>query len=258
MLDKFFEAKKQEILALRSMTLLPWDGKRSDFKGCISQLDDIALIAEYKRSSPSCGVIRHDLCIEEIANQYNANGANAISILTEEKYFDGDINFLHRAHNKIGPSLPILRKDFIFDEIQIRHTATTPASALLLIVRMMPNARKLRDLKELAEHYGIQSVIEIFNENDLNIAREAGAEIIQVNARDLATLHVDQTVPLKLVKQRSPNEIWIAASGISKAEDLRKMKDAGFNAALIGTSIMAAPNPGEFLASLKTDKCNVN
>ncbi|MEI7948599.1 MAG: indole-3-glycerol-phosphate synthase, partial [bacterium] len=144
--------------------------------------------------------------------------------------------------------LPLLRKDFIFDELQVRDTATTPASALLLIVALTPEANQLRDLRQLAESFGIAAVVEIFNEAELETAREAGSRIIQVNNRNLETLAMDMSTTLRLIRQRLPAERWIAASGIDSHDALTRL--AGYDAALIGSALMSDENPKQALASI--------
>lgn len=140
--------------------------------------------------------------------------------------------------------------DFIFHQLQVMETASTPASALLLIVRLTPDARELRVLREQAEAYGMQAVVEIFDEGDLALARESGARIIQVNARDLDTLETDRQACLDLGKLRRDGEVWIAASAMSAGEHLREAAEAGFQAVLMGTALMDGGKPGEKLAAI--------
>ncbi len=197
----------------------------------------VSVIAEYKRASPSRGVIETGVSPEDAAAAYAAAGATAISVLTEETYFGGDLAYLgHMAG--ICPGVPLLRKDFIMDPLQVEATAATPAAALLLIVRLTPDARTLRDLREQAEAYGMHAVVEIFDEADLALARESGARIIQVNNRDLETLAVDRTACLRLGPLSEPGEVWIAASGIAEYRHLAEAADAGYDAALVGTALM--------------------
>lgn len=132
----------------------------------------------------------------------------------------------------------------------MRLTAATPASALLLIVRLTPDVRRLRGLRELAESFGMEAVVEIFSAEELALARESGARVIQVNARDLDTLRVDRTACLNMGAARRDGEIWIAASGMSEPDHLRRAAEAGFDAALVGSGLMAAADPGAALARL--------
>ena len=264
-LERFHQAKQAEVAALRLAaergTLPePLTSPRPDFAAALSLPASgapLAVVAEYKRASPSRGVIREDLDVEEVVRQYAAAGADAdaLSILTEEIWFHGRLDFLTRAAAPgLYPAapLPLLRKDFIFDSLQVRATAATPASALLLIVRLTPEARLLRQLREEAEGFGLHAVVEIFDAADLRLARESGARIIQVNARDLQTFAVDRAACLSLARSCPPEngEIWVAASGISHAEHLVQAAEAGYQAALVGTALMEKGKPGVALAAL--------
>lgn len=263
LLERFRKAKEAEVEALRALEAqdaLPaaYEGQRPDFAAALTLRAPgcpLAVVAEYKRASPSRGVICENLDVEDVARQYAAAGANAVSVLTEEAFFRGRLEYLARAANPAlynGPRVPLLRKDFIFDPLQVRATAATPASALLLIVRLTPDAATLRALREQAEGYGIQAVVEIFDAEDLRLARESGARIIQVNARDLESLAVDRDACLKLIRACPPasGELWIAASGMSSADHLRAAASAGYHAALVGSALMEGGAPGEALAAL--------
>lgn len=254
MLEKFRQAKQREIDALKLLPARPGPvpRQRIGFAKAIAKPGKLGVIAEYKRASPSRGQIRADLDVEDVAAQYQKAGAAALSILTETDFFDGDLAFIERAAAATAPLMPILRKDFIFDPLQIEATAHTSASALLLIARLHENATELRDMRELAEELGLEAVIEIFDLRDLAIARDAGAKLIQVNARDLNKLQVDRRACLRLIDQAKPEkeEIWIAASGISSGEHLREVAKAGFHAALIGGALMEKGQPGDNLARM--------
>lgn len=257
MLDYFLaqarnEARKLHELEKRGKFPAPYSGARPDFAARLAQPAPILpVIAEYKRASPSRGLICAHLEVENVARQYAANGAGCMSVLTEKTKFDGDLAFLGRAH-AAEPGLPLLRKDFIADPLQVRQTAATPASAMLLIARMTPDAKLLRRLRELAGTYGLESVVEIFDEKDLRLARESGARLIQVNARDLVNLRVDRSSCLRLIERFPPqkDEVWIAASGIENPVQLRDAAEAGFHAALVGSALMAGGEPGKALRQL--------
>lgn len=260
MLDSFHKAKQREIdelykLADEKKFPEPLGEQRACFMNALRKAP-FAIIAEYKRASPSRGTIRQDLDIEEVALQYSQNGADALSILTEEVYFNGKLEYLNKAAQI--SSLPILRKDFICDPLQVRATAATKAAAILLIVRFINNKLKMKELMQEAASYDIDCVVEIFDKDDLKIARDCGAKIIQVNARDLQTLKTDRNMCLNLIKKFPPvqDEIWIAASGMEIGEHLLKAQEAGYNACLIGTSLMRKGNPGENLARLKVSLKN--
>lgn len=246
-LERFRQAKEEEVAQLRAQPPSAYfQGVRPLFLRKRAEQRMLSVIAEYKRASPSRGVINEGITPAEIARLYTEGGADAISVLTEKRYFGGDLGFLHEiAHHT---HLPLLRKDFIFDALQVRATATTPASALLLIVALTPEAEQLRDLRLLAESFGIEAVVEIFNEAELALARASGARIIQVNNRDLETLKVDMTTTLRLLRHRLPHECWIAASGIDSHAALTRL--AGYDAALIGSALMATADPEEALKAL--------
>lgn len=263
-LERFRAAKAPELAALRRAaregTLPPpWKGPRPDFAAALCARPapgPLAVIAEYKRASPSRGVICEALSVEEVARLYAAAGAAALSVLTEEEWFHGELDFLARAARALeaagAPRLPLLRKDFIFDPLQVAATAATPASALLLIVRLTPQVAELRALREAAESFGMAAVVEVFDAADLALARESGARIIQVNARDLDSLRVDRDTPLALIRAHPPlaGEVWIAASGMDSFAHLAQAADAGYAAALVGTALMAGGEPGAALGRL--------
>ncbi|MBQ9407535.1 MAG: indole-3-glycerol-phosphate synthase [Desulfovibrio sp.] len=262
-LERFRQAKLAEIESLRRAAdqgVLPpaYAGTRPDFTAALRvrhRGDLPSVIAEYKCASPSRGSICQTLQVEEVARQYAACGAAALSVLTEEQFFQGKLAYVERAvHAMDGPAtaLPVLRKDFLYDPLQILMTASTPASALLLIVRLSPQAAELRNLRELTEAYGMQAVVEIFDEKDLRLARESGARIIQVNARDLDSLVVNREACLALARKCPPEagETWIAASGMSQGRHMRQVAEAGFHAALVGSALMQDGRPGEALAAM--------
>ena len=265
LLERFRTAKQAEVESLRRLEArgalpAPLAGPRPDFPAALAASGARgrglpAVVAEYKRASPSRGVICESLGVEDAARQYAASGAAALSILTEEAYFHGRLDYLARAAAPeiyTGPRPPLLRKDFIFDALQVRATAATPASALLLIVRLTPDAALLRALREEAERHGMHAVVEIFDAEELRLARESGARVIQVNARDLESLAVDREAALELARAHPPrqDEVWIAASGISRAEHLLAAARAGYGAVLVGSALMEEGRPGEALSAL--------
>lgn len=275
LLDRFRKAKQAEVDALRLLAdaggmpaLL--EGPRPDFLAALRgqsgsavtiEGQALAVVAEYKRASPSRGVICESLEVEDVARQYAAAGADCLSILTEEAHFRGSLNYLARAADPglyAGARPPLLRKDFIFDSLQVAATAATPASALLLIVRLTPDVSVLRSLREQAESLGMHAVVEVFDRQDLQLARESGARIIQVNARDLETLVTDRQAALNLAHTCPPqkDEVWIAASGIDRGGHLRAVAHAGFNAALVGSALMQGAEPGQALTRLLAEAVN--
>ena len=259
LLERFLWAKADEVARLRQQERkgalpVPFSGQRGDFIAALQRREagvPLTVIAEFKQASPSRGPICRSLTVEEAARQYVAAGAGAPSILTEWRFFAGELDFLGRAA-ACCPGTPLLRKDFIFDPLQVRATAATPAAALLLIVALTPDAALLRRLREQAESLGMQAVVEVCGKKDLVLARESGARIIQVNARDLDTLRVDRQACLELARQCPPErgEIWIAASGMDRREHLEEAARAGFSAALVGTALRQEGQPGAALRRL--------
>ncbi len=251
MLDKFTKAKGTEIAKLVMMDELgrmpaPFEGERPSFTGALKAKGPGAVIAEYKRASPSKGVINLDLTCADVAQAYAGAGAACMSVLTEEQYFQGDLKFLDEA----TPSgLPLLRKDFILAPLQIKRTAATPASAVLLIARMV-DVMRLRELLNLCDEYGLEAVTEVFDQEDLDQARQAGASLIQVNNRDLDTLDVSLDVSRTLIQGKADGETWISASGITTGEQIKELASLGFDVVLIGTFLMAEGAPKQALEQL--------
>lgn len=252
MLERFRRAKAGEIAKLRALeagNALPRpcrDPRPSFTKSLRARAPGAAVIAEYKRASPSRGDINLGLEPEEAARLYAEAGAGALSVLTEEHHFKGSQDFLARM---AGPGLPLLRKDFILDPLQIAYTASTPASALLLIARMLDDDL-LGRLLRMSRAFGLEPVVEVFDEADLARAKAAGADIIQVNNRNLADLRVDPGTSARLVAAKEAGEFWITASGIERPEQLADLLGLGFDAALVGSSLMSGPDPGARLRTL--------
>ena len=251
MLEKFRAAKQAEIRRLVGLEAgqalpAPYTGKRPSFSDALIAKAPMAIIAEYKRASPSMGDINLGLGPAEVAAMYAASGAAAISVLTEETYFKGSLEYLETI-SQCG--LPLLRKDFLLHPLQVIETAATKASALLLIVRMLTDV-ELGDMLRLTYDAGLEAVVEVFDAVDLERAEVAGAHIIQVNNRDLDTLKTDFAVATRLAAYKRPGRLWIAASGIKTRADVEAMAALGFDAVLVGTSIMAEADPGAALARL--------
>jgi indole-3-glycerol phosphate synthase len=168
---------------------------------------------------------------------YARSGASAISVLTEATYFKGDLAFLDPMART---GLPLLRKDFITDPLQVAMTAATPASAILVIVRLFQTDRELQKVLEACRDYGLEPVVEAFDAQDLHRAQDMGASI----NRDLATLDIDLNRSHDLIEKKQDQEIWISASGITTPKTGQKLFRAGFDALLIGTALMESNDPG--------------
>ncbi len=203
----------------------------------------IALIAEVKRASPSKGVIQPNFDPLAIAQQYQSGGADALSILTDEPYFGGKLEYLAQVR-AIVP-LPILRKDFIIDPYQIYESRVAGADAILLIVSGIPNDSTMREWRELAESLGLDALVEVHDEAELEIALESGATLIGVNNRDLRTFHTTVETTFRLLSHFPEGVTRVSESGIETAEQVRALWQAGVNALLVGETLMRAQSPAE-------------
>jgi indole-3-glycerol phosphate synthase len=210
--------------------------------------DRINIIAEFKRRSPSKGLIRDDMRPERMARLYEAGGATAISVLTEEDYFGGSLQDLRSVRAAV--SLPVLRKDFIFDQYQVYETAAAGADALLLIVSALDD-ESLVSLRELAEdELGMVALVEVHTKAELKRAVDTGARFIGVNNRDLKTFSVSVDTSAELVREAPADGLMISESGLNSANDLRRLQQLGYNGFLIGESLMRSTHPDEALRSL--------
>jgi len=217
------------------------------FKNAISRPDRINVIAECKRRSPSRGVLRADYDPVAIAQTYDRNGAAAISVLTEPSFFDGSIDHLKAIRN--ATSLPLLRKDFIVDSYQIIEARAAGADAVLLIVAALPPDDLVRLHRE-ARAAGMDVLVEVHAVHELPIAIDAGADIIGVNNRNLSTLSVNLEVSDQFMSLMSAGVVAVAESGIRTADDIRRFRDGGYRAFLIGERFMTSDDPGRELADL--------
>ena len=199
------------------------------------------IIAEFKRRSPSAGIIRDDLTVSEIVRCYERGGACSISILTDEEYFGGSIADLRTARSIT--KLPILRKDFIIDPIQIFEAAAAGADAVLLITAALDDV-SLGELRALAEdELGLDALVEVHTVQELRRAVNAGARIIGVNNRDLGTFQVSVSTSERLITEAPRDKIMISESGLHSADSLLRLHKLGFRGFLIGEALMRAPEP---------------
>jgi indole-3-glycerol phosphate synthase len=213
------------------------------------QRDGVNIIAEFKRRSPSKGVIRTEATPQSIASSYVAGGAVGISVLTEQDYFDGSTEDLLAVKRAI-PGIPVLRKDFVFDEYQVYETAAMGADAVLLIVAALDD-ETLRRLRVLAEDVlGIDALIEVHTAVEMKLAVECGAILIGVNNRNLHTFNVSLETSLSLASGVPSNATLISESGLHSSADVERLRDVGYRGFLIGESLMRAANPEQSLRSL--------
>ena len=202
----------------------------------------VKIIAEVKKASPVRGVFRKDFDHRQIAKIYATNGAAAISVLTDEKHFQGKLEYMKDIHELVASkSIPVLRKDFIMNQYQIFQARAFGADAVLLIVSMLTK-EKLKELFELTQSLWMQSLVEIHNEDELEIALDIGAEIIGINNRNLHTFVTDLEVTEKLAPQIPKDKIIVSESGIRTITDIKRIKEYGVHAALIGESLVSSPN----------------
>jgi len=202
----------------------------------------VQLIAEVKKASPSRGVIRSDFNPAEIAQTYAGNGASAISVLTEARYFQGSLNNLKSIREALRDKrLPLLRKDFLYDPYQIYESRAYGADGLLLIVAIL-TPEKLEELFELSHELGMNCLVEVHDEAELEIALNSGARVIGINNRDLRTFTVNLTTTKRLRPLIPQDRIVVSESGIKNRDDMEKLRKWHVDAVLIGESLISAPN----------------
>jgi indole-3-glycerol phosphate synthase len=194
------------------------------------------LIAEVKKASPSKGVIREDFDPVAIARSYEEGGASCLSVLTDEQYFQGHLSYLGLIREAV--SIPLLRKDFLIDPAQIYEARLAGADAILLIVSAIPSPARLAEMRGVAERLGMDTLVEVHDEDELAIAVESGATLIGVNNRDLKTFQVDLAIFERLAPHFPPGTTAVAESGIFTPADVARVGRAGANAVLVGESLM--------------------
>jgi indole-3-glycerol phosphate synthase len=205
------------------------------------------VIAEHKRRSPSRGAIREDLLPADVARLYETAGAAAISVLTDEPFFGG--RMAHLEEVRAASALPVLRKDFVLDPWQVWEARAAGADAVLLIVAALTDA-ELRGLLGVTRDAGMAALVEVHGPGELDRALAAGAGVVGVNSRDLKTLAVSLDTALALAPAIPDDVVAVAESGIRTGTDVRRLRDAGFDAFLVGERLMAAPDPGDALRQL--------
>ncbi len=238
--EKSFETLKQESLSLPL-------SERYFFEDSLKS-NDFSFICEIKKASPSKGVIVEEFPYTDIAQDYEQAGAAAISVLTEPTFFKGNDMFLKDVADIVN--IPVLRKDFIIDEYQIYQAKLIGADAILLICAIL-NETTLNKFLKLAKSLKLSCLVETHNEEEVKKTLNSGANIIGINNRDLKTFKVDVNTSLKLKNLIPDNKILISESGIKNAQDIKILKDAGFNGALIGESMMLSKDKKKFVSELR-------
>jgi len=217
-------------------------------QGVLKEERRISFICEVKKASPSKGIIAEDFPYLEIAKEYEAAGANAISVLTEPEYFKGDDRYLYVISGAVN--IPVIRKDFTIDEYQIYEAKIIGADAVLLICSLL-DTETLTKYIHICDELGLSALVEAHTEEEVKSALQAGARVIGVNNRNLQTFKVDLNNSVKL-RGLVPEEIvFVAESGIKTSDDMKVLKAAGVNAVLIGETLMRSPNKKEQLEELR-------
>ncbi len=200
----------------------------------------VRLIAETKKASPSRGLLHQNYDPVSLARIYAENGAAAVSVLTEIDYFQGSLEHLEAVKDSVRQAgLPVLRKDFIFDPYQVLEARASGADAILLIVAMLDTPR-IKELLGVAQSLSIQALVEVHSEHDLDLALEAGAEIIGINHRDLKTFQTDVTLSQRLRPLIPEGKVVVAESGIGSREDVIRLKESRVDAVLVGEALVTA------------------
>ncbi|MDD2716146.1 MAG: indole-3-glycerol phosphate synthase TrpC [Candidatus Wallbacteria bacterium] len=251
-LEEIIAHKKEEVAEQRR--LLPLESIKSTIKPVTSRFGEILsskssirIIAEIKRKSPTAGIIRDDFDPAELALLYQSGGAAAISVLTDELFFGGSPAVFKEIRKT--SILPLLRKEFIIDEYQIYESCLLQADAVLLIAAILEGP-VLRHFITLANQLGLSSLVEVHDPAELQKALHCGARIIGINNRDLKTFRTDLKISLKLKKLIPPGFIAVSESGIKDRSDLLELEKAGFQAALIGETLMRSENIPKTLSEL--------
>ena len=252
---KRFEIAKQnrDLVELKSSTISKRENAEHHRLQKALQKNQINIIAEIKRASPSKGLLNDKIDVAELSGNYENGGACAISVLTEEDRFMGSLEDLKTARKAV--KLPILRKDFIFDEYQIYEAAEAGADVILLIAAMLED-KDLQNLYLLAENLGLDVLVEVHTLNELERVKKTGAKIIGINNRDLKTFKVSLDVSRELIKHAPENALMITESGITTKDEILELRELGFSGFLIGETLMRSGNVENELRNLATNNTN--
>ena len=248
-LDEILAAKRDEVTLLHQPAARDAIRKAAleapqprDFAGALRAVDGrLAVVAEIKRRSPSKGELAPGLDPGVTAKAYETGGAAALSVLTDRPFFSGSVDDLRAARDVT--SLPVLRKDFTIDETQVFEGRAIGADALLLIVAALPDDPLLADLHALTTELGLAALVEVHDEHELDRALAAGARVVGVNCRDLGTFEEDLAVAEDLAARLPPDVVAVAESAIRGPGDARRMAGAGFDAVLVGETLVRSPDP---------------
>lgn len=254
-LDRIVERKRVEVARLkREGIVLPeaFRDLRIDpprgFRRALLDYDGVAIIAEVKKASPSKGVIREDFDPVAIARNYEQSGAQAVSVLTDVDFFQGSLLYLMQVRQAV--KLPVLRKDFLIDPLQIEEAQAHGADAVLLIAAIL-DLHQLQDYQACAFELGMDVLVEVHDEKELELAMAADSRLIGINNRNLQDFSMDLNTTFRLKKMIPAGIPVVSESGLRDQADLRRLAEAGVTAALIGETLMRAGSPGDVLQGLR-------
>jgi indole-3-glycerol phosphate synthase len=246
-------ASKRQELACQSPQMKDWEDRaearlagRRDFRAALAARTP-AIVAEAKKASPSKGTLSEDYDAARIARAYQLGGAAALSVLTDESFFQGSLADLEKAWD--ATALPVLRKDFTIAESQIIEAAAHGADAILLIAAIL-SEREIRDFRETAARWRMTALVEVHNRRELDSAVAAGSDLIGVNNRDLTTFEVTLETSLRLAEHIPAGVLRVSESGIHDARDIARLRAAGYTAFLVGEHLMKSGDPAAALARL--------
>ena len=253
-LTRIIEAKQKRLQAAKTRVPEPIVKRMAEtakpapsFSEALGKSQRVRIIAEVKKASPSKGVLKADLDAARQAAVYAEAGACAVSVVTEEDFFQGDLGWIGKIHD--ATKLPVLRKDFVYDPFQVYETRAAGASAILFIVAMLQPS-ELKDLIALARDLKLDALVEVHHETELGEALEAGASIIGVNNRDLKTFNVDIQTSVRLAKLIPGDRFFVVESGIHSKSDIELLINAGADAFLIGEHFLTSADPAAAIRGL--------
>lgn len=251
-LDTIVARKKQEVAELKATGVkgpeMQVDPPRG-FKQALVEAPDIAVIAEVKKASPSKGVICPDFDPQKIAASYEEGGAEAVSVLTDENFFQGSLDYIPLVRQTVG--LPVIRKDFIIHELQIKEAGRYGADAILLIAAILEK-EQIRDYLQISAELGMDVLVEVHDEKELEKSLAAGSSLIGINNRDLRNFTVDLQTTIRLRREIPATIPVVSESGIKDRNDMKLLRDHGITAVLIGESLMRSADRAATLRQLRS------
>lgn len=248
-LEKITQQTREDIIKRKKSVTISdftsfegYEKQRRSLYDALNQQNEVAILAEVKKASPSKGLIREDFQHEKIAEQYMQAGAAAISVLTDEPFFKGSMQFL--SDIAAFTEVPLLRKDFIVDFYQVEEARAIGADAILLIASIL-DGNQLSELHHAAEEAGLECLVECYTEDEVNRMNYEYVKIFGVNNRDLNTFDVDVHRGIRLLQTAPVGVVTVSESGLSSPDDIKLLRDSGINAALIGEHFMRQSHPGD-------------